>query len=59
MLETVENEKGGVEEKPEISLQEGEISKPFKTDFGYHIIKLEKIRGQEFVIICYSIIGKK
>jgi peptidyl-prolyl cis-trans isomerase SurA len=30
------------------SLQEGEISKPFKTDFGYHIIKLEKIRGQEF-----------
>ena len=32
------------------SLQEGEISKPFKTDFGYHIIKLEKIRGQEFDI---------
>jgi|TARA_Y100000385_G_scaffold38578_1_gene35939 peptidyl-prolyl cis-trans isomerase SurA len=30
------------------SLQEGEISKPFKTDFGYHIIQLEKIRGQEF-----------
>jgi peptidyl-prolyl cis-trans isomerase SurA len=30
------------------SLQEGEVSKPFKTDFGYHIIKLEKIRGQEF-----------
>ena len=32
------------------SLQEGEISKPFKTDFGYHIIQLEKIRGQEFDI---------
>lgn len=30
------------------SLTEGEISKPFATDFGYHIIKLEKIRGQEY-----------
>ena len=30
------------------SLQEGEVSKPFKTDFGYNIIQLEKIRGQEF-----------
>jgi peptidyl-prolyl cis-trans isomerase SurA len=30
------------------SLNEGEISKPFATDFGYHIIKLEKIRGQEY-----------
>lgn len=30
------------------SLQEGEVSKPFKTDFGYHIVKLEKIRGQEY-----------
>ncbi len=29
------------------SLQEGEISEPFKTEFGYHIIYLEKIRGQE------------
>ena len=32
------------------SLQEGEVSKPFKTDFGYHIIQLEKIRGQEYDI---------
>ena len=29
------------------SLQEGEISEPFETDFGYHIIYCEKIRGQE------------
>lgn len=29
------------------SLQEGEISEPFETMFGYHIIYLEKIRGQE------------
>lgn len=29
------------------SLQEGEISDPFETNFGYHIIYLEKIRGQE------------
>lgn len=29
-------------------LQEGEISEPFETDFGYHIILLEKIRGQEY-----------
>lgn len=29
------------------SLQEGEISEPFETPFGYHIIFIEKIRGQE------------
>ena len=30
------------------SLTEGEISEPFETEFGYHIIFLEKIRGQEY-----------
>lgn len=30
------------------SLEEGTISEPFKTDYGYHIIYLEKIRGQEY-----------
>ncbi|MEE9361303.1 MAG: peptidylprolyl isomerase [Cellulophaga sp.] len=29
------------------SLQEGEISEPFETSHGYHIIFIEKIRGQE------------
>lgn len=29
------------------SLQEGEISDPFETEYGFHIIYLEKIRGQE------------
>jgi peptidyl-prolyl cis-trans isomerase SurA len=30
------------------SLEEGEISEPFESEFGYHIIFLEKIRGQEY-----------
>ncbi|NNK17567.1 MAG: peptidylprolyl isomerase [Maribacter sp.] len=29
------------------SLQEGEVSEPFETMFGFHLIYIEKIRGQE------------
>ncbi len=29
------------------SLQENEVSEPFKTDFGWHIVKVDKIRGEE------------
>ena len=29
------------------SLQEGEVSEPFETNFGYHIIMVDKIKGQE------------
>lgn len=29
------------------SLNEGEISKPFQTEYGFHIILVEKIKGQE------------
>lgn len=29
------------------SLNEGEISKPFETEYGFHIVLVEKIRGQE------------
>ena len=29
------------------SLQEGEVSEPFQTDFGWHIVKVDKIRGEE------------
>jgi peptidyl-prolyl cis-trans isomerase SurA len=46
---TITRESQFVKEFKEVafSLDEGEISEPFKSDFGYHIIMLEKIKGQE------------
>ena len=29
------------------SLEEGEVSEPFKSDFGYHILIVEKVKGKE------------
>lgn len=29
------------------SLQEGEVSEPFETEFGFHIVMVEKVRGQD------------
>lgn len=29
------------------SLQEGDVSEPFETEFGYHIVTVDKVRGQE------------
>lgn len=38
-----------VEEFKEVafSLEEGEVSEPFRTEFGYHILTVDKIRGQQ------------
>ena len=48
-LYTITRESPFVKEFKEaaFSLEEGEVSEPFKSPFGYHIIKLEKVRGQE------------
>ncbi len=40
------------------SLDDGEISEPFETSFGYHIIYLEKIRGQQLELRHILIIPK-
>ncbi len=29
------------------SLDEGQVSEPFKSQFGYHIVKVEKVKGQQ------------
>ncbi len=29
------------------SLEEGDVSEPFETEFGYHIVTVDKVRGQE------------
>ncbi len=44
----ITKETGFVKEFKEVvfSLEEGEISEPFKTQFGFHIIRLEKINGK-------------
>ncbi len=46
---SITRESGFVKEFKEVafSLDEGQVSEPFKTDFGYHIIKVEKIKGQQ------------
>ncbi|MFD2833410.1 peptidylprolyl isomerase [Gramella sp. AN32] len=32
------------------SLQEGEISAPFETEFGYHLMQIDEIRGQTVLV---------
>ena len=46
---TITRESGFVKEFKEaaFSLSEGEISEPFKSDFGYHILMVEKIKGKQ------------
>jgi peptidyl-prolyl cis-trans isomerase SurA len=46
---TLTRESGFIKEFKEVafSLEEGEISEPFESGFGFHIIQVEKIRGQE------------
>lgn len=41
---------------------EGDISEPFETEFGFHIVKLDKIRGQEIEvshILLYPSVSQK
>ena len=46
---TITRESGFIKEFKEVafSLDEGEISEPFESGFGFHIIQVEKVKGQE------------
>lgn len=46
---TITRESGFIKEFKEVafSLDEGQVSEPFKSGFGYHIITVDKIKGQE------------
>ena len=48
-LYTITRESNFIKEFKEVafSLDEGEISEPFESPYGYHILQVEKIRGQE------------
>ena len=49
LYEGITKETGFVKEFKDtaFSLSEGEVSEPFETTFGFHIMMVEKIRGQE------------
>jgi peptidyl-prolyl cis-trans isomerase SurA len=49
---SITRETGFVKEFKEVafSMDAGEVSEPFKTQFGYHIIQVEKIKGQQIDI---------
>ncbi len=49
LIEGITKKSGYVKEFKDIafSLNEGQVSEPFETMFGYHIMFIEKIRGQE------------
>jgi len=46
---SITRQSGFIKEFKEVafSLDEGEVSEPFKSGFGYHIILVDKIKGQE------------